>query len=290
MYTQIHNPHGESSVRGASRLLGCALLTLALIFPSLAQGAPAIRETTKITIATYDYPPLLEDRADKGLTGDLVVAAFKAAGMDAELRFYPVARMADRVSQDQVVGAVGAIEIFQAPEVRRSIRSMEMIHYVPTVFFYDDRKYPEGITFKTLDDMQKYRIGALNASGVFRFLTLAGGLTLEPAVANESSAQQLALRRIDLWAASDLAGQATLQTLFPGEITHYPHTRAFNVGEIFVAFSRKLDPDGEIGRRFRSGLATIKADGTYMNIMAKYYGGKSRINAEALPQDMRRRH
>ncbi|MBK9393368.1 MAG: hypothetical protein IPN40_05530 [Uliginosibacterium sp.] len=44
---------------------------------------------------------------------------------------------------------------------------------------------------------------------------------------------------------------------------------------------------GRVVRDFRSGLDRIKKDGTYMQIMAKYYGGAGRINRDALPDDLK---
>ena len=45
--------------------------------------------------------------------------------------------------------------------------------------------------------------------------------------------------------------------------------------------------EDKYGRKFRAGLASIKKNGTYMRIMAKYYGGAAKINKGSLPADMR---
>jgi hypothetical protein len=47
-----------------------------------------------------------------------------------------------------------------------------------------------------------------------------------------------------------------------------------------------MDPNNVYNNKFTEGLAIIKKNGTYMQLMAKYYGGKTDINKDALSKDM----
>jgi ABC-type amino acid transport substrate-binding protein len=259
-------------------LLGVLLTSSLLSAPLQAAG--------KIEIAAFEYPPIYQDKTDKGLAGDLVVAAFKAAGVDAELKFYPVARMVNTVAEGGAYCAIGGTVLFEPPDVARSLNVAGLVLYVSQVFIYDAREHPEGISYSRLEDMGRYRIGLLKSSGVMKILEKARGLNLEPTGTHESSANQLKQGRIDVWAIVDLTGEMYLKQLFPEEARFFKRTKAFNRGDVSLACSRKLDPGNEYSARFREGLARIKANGTYMQIMARYYGGKTLINKDALPEDV----
>ena len=70
---------------------------LRILFCVLMAGSSFANE--KIVVAAFEYPPIYQDGKDKGLSGDIVVAAFKAANIDVEMHFFPVSRMVLSVSQ-----------------------------------------------------------------------------------------------------------------------------------------------------------------------------------------------
>ena len=110
---------------------------------------------------------------------------------------------------------------------------------------------------------------------------------MAPNTVHEGSAKQLYQGRIDLWAVVDLTGHLYLSRLFAAEADRFERTASFNRGDVSLICSRKRDPDGIYAQKFAEGLARIKKNGTYMQIMAKYYGGARRINPESLTDDMR---
>jgi ABC-type amino acid transport substrate-binding protein len=257
---------------------------LAIAF--IAAGASlAARE--RVTVAAFEYPPIYENGSRKGLSGDIVVAAFDAAGVDAELRFLPVARMVRAVSDGEAVCGIGGKILFAGPDVLPNVREGPVIQYVAQVFMFDARKYPKGIAYSKLSDMSGYRIGVLNGSGIMKILEREPTLTLAANTIHEGSAKQLAAGRIDAWAIVDLTGIMYAKRLFPDEAAHYAYSEPFNLGDVSVLFSKKADPDGRMGRLFEQGLETIKKNGTYMRIMARYYGSAHAINRYALTPDMR---
>lgn len=241
----------------------------------------------KIIVAAFEYPPIYQDEAEKGLSGDLVVAAFKAVNIDVDLEFFPVARMVYAVADGQAVCGIGGALLFEARDVAQAVTVSTIVNYVTQVFMYDSRKFPAGFSFKRLDDMAKYSIGVLNASGIMKFLEKDKNLKLEPNSGHESTAKQLHLGRIDAWAIVDLTGMMYMKKLFPAEAGNYKYTRYFNRGDVSLVFSKKMDPDNKYNAKFKEGLAIIKKDGTYMKIVAKYYGGRDSINREALADDMK---
>ena len=216
-----------------------------------------VEAAERVDVAAFEYPPIYQNEIDKGVAGDLAVAAFKAADVDAELQL--------------------------APEVRIG----SVIHYVTQTFLYDRRRFPEGIRYSDLGQLAHFQIGVLNSSGIMKLLQKSPGLKLAPNTVHEGSAKQLYQGRIDLWAVVDLTGHLYLSRLFAAEADRFERTASFNRGDVSLICSRKRDPDGIYAQKFAEGLARIKKNGTYMQIMAKYYGGARRINPESLTDDMR---
>jgi polar amino acid transport system substrate-binding protein len=253
----------------------------------LAAGRAWPQALEPLIIAAFEYPPIYQNEADKGLSGDIAVAAFKATGLEVEFRFLPVARMVASVAGNQIPCALGGAILFEAPEVADKIVVGRILQYVSQTFLYDERRYPAGIPFADPGQLAHYNIGVLSGSGIMRFLEKWGNLKLQHTPRHESLARQLQAGRIDLWATVDLTGQMYMGKTFPDEHRHYRHTRSYHRGDVSLVCSRKLDAEAGYLARFRQGLAQIKKDGTYLQIMAKYYGGKDRINPDSLPDDMK---
>jgi len=248
-------------------------------------GALAANE--KIVVAAFEYPPIYQQGADKGLSGDIVVAAFKAANIDVELKFLPVLRMVKAVSEGETVCGIGGAVLFSAPEVAPKVSVSAVVQYVAQTFMYDVRRFPNGVPYSDIGDLTGHGIGVLRGSGIMRFLEMSRSLNLVSNSFHEGSARQLQLGRIDFWAIVDLTGMMYMRKLFPDEAAHFKFTPPFNRGDVSLVCSKKTDPDNAYREKFREGLAAIKANGTYMQLMAKYYGSEDAINRDSLTEDMR---
>lgn len=258
-----------------------------LIFCLLTFLSNALRADEKFVVAAFEYPPIYQNAKDKGLSGDIAVAAFNAAGIDADLKFVPVARMIASVANGQVVCGIGGAVLFESPEIAQKVTVGSVLQYVSQTFLYDQRKFPAGIPFTALDQLANYKIGVLYSSGIMKLLEKTHGLQLDTNTTHIGSAKQLQVGRIDAWAIVDLTGHMVMAELLPNEAHHYKNTPAFHRGDVSLVCSRERDAGGGYQIKFREGLATIKKNGTYMKIMAKYYGGKERINPDSLPEDMK---
>jgi ABC-type amino acid transport substrate-binding protein len=255
-----------------------------LLLGLLLACAPGVFAVEKIEVAAFEYPPIYQDARDKGLSGELVIAAFKAVGIDAELHFYPVARMVLYVSAGREACALGGAVLFKDPQVAPKVRVSGPIQRVSQVFLYDRRRYPSGIEFGALKQLRNYRIGALHSSGIMKYLQESEALALSPNTSHDGSAKQLQAGRIDLWAVVDLTGHYYMKKYFPDEAKYFAQTASFNKGDISLVCSRQRDTDGAYLQKFSEGLAQIRKNGTYVRIMAKYYGGAQRINPDAFPE------
>ena len=245
-------------------------------------------QTGSLTIGAFEYPPIYQNQADKGLSGEIALAAFKAANVDAVLRFYPVARMIHSVKTGDVPCAIGGAILFENELKARQAVQGEILQYVAQTFFYDTRRFPAGIQFSTLEEIDRTLIvGVLYSSGIMKLLEKIPALNLTHNTSHDGLARQLVARRIDLWAAVDLTGYMHLKTLYPKEAPYFAITRSYHHGDVSLICGTKNNEHAKILSQFAEGLGKIKKNGEYMNIMAKYYGGIDRINRESLPKDLR---
>lgn len=259
-----------------------ALFLLALLL--LPRPAPG-RES--VVVGAFEYPPVYQDAPNPGLACEIVLAAFDAADVDARLEFLPVLRMIQSLAKGNVPCAIGGEVLFREDHVRPAVSLSAPFMFVLQTFIFDSSRFPDGVAYSSLEDLRHLRIGVLNGSGVMRYLSEPAVLSLDKNVSHEGSAKQLRSGRIDLWGIVDLTGMLFLQTLFPDEASRFSAAKPFNRGDISLAVSNLADPDAHLLRAFETGLAAIKANGKYLDIMAKYYGSPSKINPEALSDDVK---
>ena len=242
----------------------------------------------RIVVAAFEYPPIYQNEVRKGLSGDIVVAAFKAVAIDVDMRFLPPKRMVMAVSNGDAVCGIGGRILFGEPDAAESVTVSSVVQYVSQIFLYDARRYPEGVRYQDPGELAgRYRIGVLNGSGIMHYLEANGLKQLDRNVAHEGSARQLHASRIDLWAIVDVAGLMYVNKLFPEEARFYRYTQSYNIGDVSVVFSKRKDPSGFYQGQFEKGLGIIKKNGTYFRIFASYYGGRAAINRDALVDDMK---
>lgn len=258
-------------------LLACLLL---FVSPLSSQEA--------ITVLAFNYPPIYQQEDDKGLACEIVIEAFKAADVTVELQFLPVTRMVSEVSSGRAVCGIGGKVLFSDSDVAGKVTISEPIMYVAQGFLYNSRRYPEGITYSKLPELDKYAIGVLSGSGIMRFLQASDAkLHLVPNVSHSGTAKQLHAERVDLWAIVDLTGKMYMKKLFPETYNDYVFAGAFHYGDVSVVFSKSNDPEHIYYDKFTKGLRTIKKNGTYARIFTKYYGADCSVDKQVLADDMR---
>jgi ABC-type amino acid transport substrate-binding protein len=198
--------------------------------------------------------------------------AFKAVNVDVTIEFFPAPRMVQVVDSGQAVCGIGGTILFSEPAVAANTRISSKIQYVLQTFLYDSRRYPNGIQYERLEDMQKYKIGVLNGSGIMRLLARVPNLTLVVNTKHAYTAKQLSIGRVDVWAIVDLTGFQIMRQLYPAEAKYYKITKQYHIGDVSFVCSKKADPHNIYSEKFKKGFEIIKRDGTYMKIMTKYYG------------------
>ena len=226
-------------------------------------------------LSTIEYPPLFQKEKMPGkgfgIARDLATEAFIASGYDVIYQILPIGRCIKMFNQ--YVANVGAINWFRNAQMMDSVLYSNVTHS-KFVLFYKKNKFPKGISFSKIEDLKKYgRIGNVRRSSTTKIVQKAG-LKIDWADSLECNFKKLNGNRFDVAISIQLSGWATLENLYPNRLNEFDCCKKpiFEI-PISVTFPKE---NKAIYDQFMQGLIAIANNGTYREILEKYYG-KNRI-------------
>ena len=243
-----------------------AIILFVLAWPSWANWASA----AELRLATLEYPPYImnTDHGARGLTIDIVSAAFARIGQPISIDFFPIARG----QQKLLSGEVDAFfSIKKTAEREQSMRFTERALMSQDYLFFvrKDSRWRFDGDFAALADA---RIGVVNATSygsrfdnaakanVFRKLDLAAD--------HQTNFRKLMARRIDMVICSRLVGLhylAELDELNEIVASGPPVETTLS----YLAFTRIRD-FSELSGEFDRALAEMERDGTLARLKRPY--------------------
>jgi polar amino acid transport system substrate-binding protein len=171
------------------------------------------------------------------------------------------------------------------PEEKASfVMNDDPMIYVSIVAFYPKAKYPAGLGLKSADGLKGMTVGAVLGTGSIGVLQKAGA-TIDGAPDKDALIKKLVSGRDDIVVIADLTGLYSLKEFFPDKVDAYKYEMAYS-SPIDLIFSKKHPRSAELMAKYNDGIAKIKADGSFMKIIAKYYP-KDQVNRSILPKDMK---
>jgi polar amino acid transport system substrate-binding protein len=231
-------------------------------------------------LSTIEYPPLFQKNETPGkgygIARDITTEAFLAMGYKVTYKIIPMVRCIKM--NKKYVANVGAINWFKNAQMMDKVVYANVAHS-KFVLFYKKKKFPNGISFSSIDDLKKYgKIGNVRGSSTTKIVQKAG-LNIDWASSLETNLKKLGANRYDLAISIQLAGWSTLEQLIPEEINEYECSqKAIFEIPISVTF---LKENKAVCDQLINGLITIANNGKYMEILKRYYG-KSIIPNEVL--------
>lgn len=229
--------------------------------------APLAAADEPILLVTNEWTPYVSsDRDNPGLITEIILAAFKEAGVEVQVEFRPWRRCALMVED----GAAFAAFPYARTETRQKYAWFsDPIWECRNVFFY--LKGRRGnFDYTSLEALRSFVIAGTSGNyyeGVFR----EKNLTVDYAPGEASGVRKLWEYRADLFAEAEAVGWTLINRLFPGSTFMFGSTPTpWNVNPQSLMVSRRY-PDAHIlMERFNSGLKTIRENGTYTRIVRKY--------------------
>jgi len=234
----------------------------AALLMSLCLGARA----QELMIVTEEFPPYnySEQGQAKGVSTKVVQAVLDEIGVEADFVFLPWARayLTAQNRPNTLIFSIGRI-----PEREALFEWVGVIAPFRTSLYRLAQR--DDITINSLDDAKQYVIGVSVEDVIFQYLKSKAFSNLDIVGEDIFNIRKLALGRLDLVAYDEASFQ---HMLVSEEMDPAIFDRVFRLedisGNLYMAFQKDTDP--ELIAKFRGGLAAIKANGTYEQILASF--------------------
>lgn len=131
------------------------------------------------------------------------------------------------------------------------------------------QRFPNGVSFDTLEDLKGYKIGYIRGGGLTPLFQKAN---IEPDWVTDlaQNAKKLFLGRIDMHAATELAGWGIIQKLYPENVNAIAMTeKPIHTIDGHIIFSKNQHA---LKQQFERGFKIIQKNGTYLKVLKRYYG------------------
>lgn len=239
-------------------ILSCALIGLM---------PPNIAATTKqVMLATTEYPPYYgELLPDQGVITEIIREAFKHAGYEVKIKFFPWKRALEMTRQ----GEFNALFTAWYREDREQwFGFSDPLPIANEIGFYKrkDRK----ISYRTIEDLRPYKIGTVRGYSNPAEFDKAK-LDTEEVTEDRLNIQKLAVGRIDLALIDKIIGQHIIDTELPESAQKLEWLDPpLKIDDQYLMFSKKFDDYREKIADFNRGLHQIIEAGIVKAIIIKH--------------------
>jgi ABC-type amino acid transport substrate-binding protein len=235
-----------------------------------------------VELLTTEYEPFCGVKGNT-MWCDLVNTAFAREGIDVKWQSYPQDREKSMVSEGTSVAFLSSTLVVAQNEKPNFIMNENPMIYVSIVAFFPKKKFPTGLGLRNASDLKGNTVGVVLGTGSVTVLQKAG-VTIDGAPDKDSLMKKLVAGRQTIAVVADLTGLYALQESFPNKVDDYKYEMVYS-SPIDLIFSKNNFRSVELRNKFNSGISKIKADGTFMKTLTKYYP-KGQINKSILPKDM----
>ncbi len=252
---------------------GMTVSMIAVSFICVAVIYAEIAHAEEITLTAFDYPPLMDESLPgKGLFCELVSEAYQSVGYTVSFTFYPLKRSTQYVIDGEALAQLGNEWNFPEDARKQDVQSAPLFYYRVVGFHLRDKF--NTMSFKTLKDLQGYRLGVILGSAVERLMVNSGlNLHVEAVPTMEQLFKKVYANRNDIGFVVDLSGLASIAKYFPNEQDRWVMTEDAILGIVGqVVFSKKYPEMEKYLNSFNEGVQWIRDNGTYLRVLEKYYG------------------
>ena len=251
----------------------CLCLAGLLFFSSMAFAGETVR------ITTGEFPPYVSrNLKHQGLVTRIVREAFHMVDINARFSFFPWKRSKSLAK----MGAWDACSFWaRMPSIERDFYVSDTLVEGPLVFFYSKKT---DFDWQGVEDLKGYRIGGVlgNVYGpAIAGADKAGEINIYR-LPNEKEALKLLINGgIEIFPVNREAGFYLLHKNFSRKrfrhITYHP--KPIRISDYGLIFSKKLEKNIKLVKRFNTGLEKLKESGKYQR-----YPKESREGAYIIPR------
>jgi len=226
--------------------------------------------SAQLSIYCEDDPPFQiveKDGTLKGLTAEICQEIQKRIGNKDKIEVVPWARGLNAIdTRPNVV-------LFSMSRTAERNALYQWVGPVNEISYGLYTKANSKMVIKNLDDAKKLRaIGVYNNDIRDQYLTRHGFTNLDRVTDNTINIKKLMLDRIEAYADSDdgMPSNAREAVLSPNDLKLL---HIFMKTQLYIAMSKGTSPD--IVKQWNDALNSMKKDGSFKKIYAKYFPGKA---------------
>jgi polar amino acid transport system substrate-binding protein len=246
------------------------LLAFFFLGSLLCYQGDLLADKPQIALGTGEFEPFAgQNILNNGALVELVSAVFKEIGMEPQYTFYPWKR-AEQLAEEGKVFAI--FPYVQTEERQKDFEFSDPIMWnsEATVLFYLKKNFPQGITYKSYEDLAAYKLGGVLGYWYEQPLQKAK-LNVYYVKNDEASIQKLYLNRIQFAISDELVGWALIKRLYPQEIDQFAVVdQPLRQGHLRLMISRKYPHAIALTKQFNMGLESLRTKGIVRQILAKH--------------------
>lgn len=126
-----------------------------------------------------------------------------------------------------------------------------------SVFFYNKKNYPNGISYQNLEELAQYRIGGVLGYW-YEDLFAKTKLNIEYVTTDEQGINKLFANRIDLAACDEVVGKILIKKLHPEAIDQFSITeKEFATQDLHLMVSKSYPDAANITKRFNASFKKL---------------------------------
>lgn len=250
-------PHTRKVCMKKSALIAC------LLFFCLLAGLRA--EAEELIFATDHYPPYHSKTiAGGGYIHQAVVEAFRRVGHNITVQSMPFARALVYTQQGEITGI---FTLWHRKEREKYALYSDPLPANDVVFF---KRKENAISYTDMHSLKPYTIGTVIAYAYPPAFTGADYLNKEAAKDNSVNMQRLISGRVDLAVMDLKQGIDIIRNDYPQYCDQVDWIEPpLERNHLYLAASRKAPGFRQLIKDFNRGMAEIKADGTFREIMLR---------------------
>lgn len=240
------------------------LLFALILFTLLV--APCRADQTVLLVTNEYMPYVRTQEKSPGFLTEVVVAAFREAGVTAQIEYKPWRRCAMLVEDGN---ALATYPYGKTPKRAKYALFSDPIWECRNVFFYLKGRLGD-FDYTNLEALRRYVIAG--TSGNYYEETFGDvGLTVDYAPGEASGIRKVWEMRSDLFAEDELVGWTMISRIFPAYKHMFGSTPTpWNVNPQHLMVSKRYPGAQKMLDKFNRGLRAIRENGEYDRILCRY--------------------
>lgn len=240
-------------------------MIVAMLMVVLSAGL-CFGETKVITAATDPWPPFMDpDSPTEGLSMEIVRAALGREGYEVKMHFMPWARAEEGVRE-------GTYDILPNTWMTDSRKEVLLYSepYAANELKLVKRK-GDPFEYEGMESLKGLTVGVIRDYGYGDAFMSDPAFKRDPVPDFVTNVKKLVAGRVDLTLEDEIVGRNLLATAAPELLDQIEFTKnPMSVQNLHVTSGLKNPKAREIIEAFDRGLAAIRADGTFDEILSRY--------------------